>query len=289
MKYSFLLFIQTFFTCLTFCQTIHIVYDAYGNRLSKSITGTYPQPVLTGDTEKCKGDTARLYVSGGTNYVWSTGSTQNSIAFRADSTKLYSVTAYNSLGCAKTVSRLFKVNPLPQTTAIVGDTVINAGSQTFYTVAQHPNSFYNWQVTNNANNIIAGGYGTSKVYINWVNMPDTATISVQERDNITQCIGPVVKMKVRIAIPKVANDIDVKLAPNPSKNDTRLSIDLSKVQDVEIVILNAVGQKIKTFSLSGNWKYTSSLPSNWFMSSGIYYVQVLTSDKKVVKRLDIIK
>jgi Secretion system C-terminal sorting domain len=270
-------------------QTVLLTYDSYGNRITKSVTGTYPQPVLTGDAEKCKGDTARLYVSGGTSYAWSTGSTQNSIAFRADSTKLYSVTAYNSLGCAKTVSRLFKVNPLPQTTAIVGDTVINAGSQTFYTVAQHPNSFYNWQVTNNANNIIAGGYGINKVYINWVNMPDTATISVQERDNITQCVGPVIKIKVRVAIPKVVNDIDVRLAPNPSRNDTRLTIQMSRVQDLEIVILNTVGQKLKNYSLAGNWNYTISLPSNLFMSSGIYYVQVLTNDKKIVKKLEIIR
>jgi len=70
-----------------------------------------PTPIISGDLAICIGDTTTLTVSGGVSYLWSTGSTVDSIdVFPAVSTA-YTVTATDANGCVGTTTATVLVDP----------------------------------------------------------------------------------------------------------------------------------------------------------------------------------
>lgn len=80
---------------------------------SGTITVSKPSPATT-NPAVCAGTTATMTASGGTSYIWSTGSTTDTI--RSLTSGVYSVTATNALGCSATASGIITVNPLPAPT-----------------------------------------------------------------------------------------------------------------------------------------------------------------------------
>ena len=93
-------------------QTINLTYDAFGNRLTKSRIGTNPNPVITSTSSAvCKGQTVQLNATGGNSYVWNNGRTGSTLSINADSTKVYSVTAYNTEGCSAVAFYKLIVSP----------------------------------------------------------------------------------------------------------------------------------------------------------------------------------
>ena len=72
------------------------------------------------DQEICKGESATLTASGGTSYLWSTGAKTEKITVSPNTTKTYTVTAYDSKGKNSTTDEVtVHVNPIP---------VVDAGS-----------------------------------------------------------------------------------------------------------------------------------------------------------------
>lgn len=88
-----------------------------------------PQLGITEDTTICRGSTARLQASGGSNYQWSTGQQGTFILVQPDSTKTYAVTLTNVNGCQVTDSVTVTVDqPIDTASLIVsGPTVICGG------------------------------------------------------------------------------------------------------------------------------------------------------------------
>jgi len=77
---------------------------------SVNITTLGPTPAVTGPTLICKGDRYTYTVSGGTSYLWSTGSTATAVALQPTQTTVYTVSA-TANGC--TQSRIFTVTVNP--------------------------------------------------------------------------------------------------------------------------------------------------------------------------------
>jgi gliding motility-associated-like protein len=76
----------------------------------------YPDIKVKYDTSACYGTNDTLRASGGVGYLWlpATGLSNNKIAgpiFKADTTRTYTLIAYNALGCADTAKLLIKVGP----------------------------------------------------------------------------------------------------------------------------------------------------------------------------------
>ena len=80
--------------------------------VTKIVTiGNTLQPNITGNTAFCPGDSTVLTTSGGTNYVWSNGSTTPSITVRQAGT--YTVTVTNATGCNGSTSIGVTLKPRP--------------------------------------------------------------------------------------------------------------------------------------------------------------------------------
>ena len=87
-----------------------------------------PTPGIFGSTVICQGEATTLTASGGTSYVWSDASTDNSIT--VSQSGIYTVTATNAQGCSAPASVTVTVNPLPNVAISGGSSFCQGDSLT---------------------------------------------------------------------------------------------------------------------------------------------------------------
>ena len=141
------------------------------NTSSQTVTVTAnPVPTITagGPTTFCQGGSVTLTASAGTSYLWSTGSTNNSIVVTTGGP--YTVTVTNSNGCQGTsLPFTITVNPAP-TASITpnGPTTFCPGGAVIL-VANPSGSTYLWSNAATTQNITATTGGTYTVTVTAVN------------------------------------------------------------------------------------------------------------------------
>ncbi len=86
------------------------------------------------DQSICEGESITLTASGGTDYLWSTGETTQSIQVSPDNTTSYIVTVNSAEGCSDTDEVVVAVNSLPSADA-GNDVTINEGETTTLTAS----------------------------------------------------------------------------------------------------------------------------------------------------------
>ncbi len=91
-----------------------------------------PVPVVRGDTI-CVGQQAIVVASGGTSYLWSTGSTNDTLFVSPITTTTYTVTVTNANSCSASASTTVLVNQLPPVTITPNLSTICAGSSAILT------------------------------------------------------------------------------------------------------------------------------------------------------------
>jgi hypothetical protein len=104
------------------------VTDANGCQASASVTvivNTAATATISGDLEICAGESTTLTANGGSNYLWSNGSTTAQINVSPLTNTVYSVTVSSGTGCQSETSVTVVVNPLPIAT-VSGNTEICA-------------------------------------------------------------------------------------------------------------------------------------------------------------------
>lgn len=133
------------------------------NTISHNVT-VHPLPTITGTNYFCQGDSTVLTANGGDSYLWSNGSTDQSIIV-AD-TGTYIVTAYLHNGGVPTRSATAQatvtMRSLPNV-SISGDTIICSGVGTTLT-ASGGNS-YQWNNSSNTQSIMVSDTGTYSVLV----------------------------------------------------------------------------------------------------------------------------
>ncbi|MFZ1751034.1 MAG: hypothetical protein WAU01_12610, partial [Saprospiraceae bacterium] len=72
-----------------------------------------PNPILSGPSEICSGNSATISVTGGGTYSWSNGNTSDHIVVSPLENTTYTVTVTNSDLCTATAHKSVQVNPLP--------------------------------------------------------------------------------------------------------------------------------------------------------------------------------
>lgn len=106
----------------------------------------------------CNGETTTLTATGASTYVWSNGSTGNSITVSPTTTTLFTATGTDSNGCTSSGGTTITVNALP-TVEISGTLTYCAGSTTTLTATAGLSS-YLWSTgaTTQSINVTAGSY-----------------------------------------------------------------------------------------------------------------------------------
>jgi hypothetical protein len=123
-----------------------------------------PTVVISGNTSICAGASSQLTASGGSSYVWSTGSTTPSVMVSQSGN--YFVTATNNYGCTATQSTTLNVFSLP---VISGSPSFCEGGSTVLTATG--GSSYSWSTGANTSSITVDAIGTYTVTANIANGP----------------------------------------------------------------------------------------------------------------------
>ena len=117
-----------------------------------------PTPTISGNTILCQGQSTTLTANGGTSYLWSNASTQNSIT--VSQSGIYTVTATSAENCSATANAAVTVNPLPNIT-ISGNTSTCQGNQVILTA--NGAQSYQWNTGSTNATIMVGATGNFNV------------------------------------------------------------------------------------------------------------------------------
>ncbi len=96
------------------------------------VVNSNPIALVNGVDTICSGNSSTFTASGGTEYLWNTGATTNTITVSVAGT--YTVTVTNANSCTATANRILVVNALPVVN-IVGTNTICAGTITSFTAS----------------------------------------------------------------------------------------------------------------------------------------------------------
>jgi len=173
---------QNLTTAGTYTHTLQTV-NGCDSVLTLTLTvKSLPTPSISGNTTLCDGENTSLTANGGATYLWSNGSTSNSI--NVSQSGVYTVTATNAEGCSTTANITVTVNPLPNVT-ISGNNSFCQGGDVQLTATGASTYEWNNGSTNTAitvNN--AGTYTVTGTDANGCSSTATKTIAVNPTYNI---------------------------------------------------------------------------------------------------------
>jgi hypothetical protein len=267
-----------------------------------------PTVTITGDTSFCEGASTQLTATGGSNYQWSTGSTQSAITVSQPAT--YMVTATNAEGCSATASVVVTVNPLPVIT-IAGDTDICQGESTML-VAQGGVA-YTWNDSSTDSTILvstagnfqvtgfseAGCHNTATATVHVWN-PDVSeeTVSVsdscytwngqtycqsgdyvQTLQNIHGC-DSVVTLHLTLRVGIDDHDVNnITLYPNPTRQSVQIRNSGSSIRSV--TLYDASGRMLNMVKVND---HTAVIDLSGY-AAGTYFLRIMTENGMVTKRV----
>lgn len=140
-----------------------------------------PAVQVLGNRTICQGQSTILTATGGSSYIWSTGSTAQDIAVFPNFTTTYTVTAYSSYGCSATANATVTVNMLPSV-IFNGNTSFCQGQSSVISAIGGNNYIWNTGATTNA--ITVTTPGTYKVSVtNSLNCMRSDSVTVVVWDN----------------------------------------------------------------------------------------------------------
>ena len=137
-----------------------------------------PSPEIVGNNSICQNDSTTLMATGGSSYIWSTGSTSNKISVNSEG--LYSVTAIDENGCQNVATLLMTVNPLPEV-RILGRNTFCQGGNTTLTATGGAN--YEWntgEMTQSINVSLAGTYTVTGIDNNGCSTSKSVVVSRED-------------------------------------------------------------------------------------------------------------
>ena len=145
---------QNLTTAGTYTHTLQTV-NGCDSVLTLTLTvKSLPTPSISGNTTLCDGENTSLTANGGATYLWSNGSTSNSI--NVSQSGVYTVTATNVEGCSASANITVTVNSLPNI-IINGNTTICEGSNATLTASGADS--YSWSTGDNTASANISAFG----------------------------------------------------------------------------------------------------------------------------------
>lgn len=145
------------------------VADAYGCTvpLSIDITSNPNPPANAGNDQTiCSGGNATLSASGGVGYLWSTGSTDQTISVNPLSNQTYTVTVASSFGCTASDNVAVDVYDITSPFTVTTPICLENTSTITYTGNATSAANYNWNFNGGA---VVSGSGAGPLQVQWAN------------------------------------------------------------------------------------------------------------------------
>ncbi|MBL7921210.1 MAG: T9SS type A sorting domain-containing protein [Bacteroidia bacterium] len=218
-------------------------------------------------TSVCAGSTVNIGSTGANTYTWSTGANGALISPTINATTTYSVIGETAPGCSATASIQITANALP-TVAVASSNSILCNGQTATLTASGANT-YVWSTTS-TNTVITVAPTSNTTYTVTGTGANGCTKAIAFTQSVTTCVGI-------DANSSFSNLINV--FPNPSNGliNTEFNFEGNK----ELVIMNAVGQIIKTIKTTNN----SEVIDLREYAKGIYFVKIMSGNSSANYRI----
>jgi hypothetical protein len=218
-------------------------------------------PGITADTAICKGKGITLSATGGTAYIWNTGSPFSSLPVTPSVTSSYSVTGTGSNGCSGSALVTVTVNALPTISVTASRTLICKGEQAKLTAMGATSYSWSNSVTTATQNVSPPVNLLSPFHVTGTdsnNCSGTASISIK----VNACSG----------LTDYNSEAGLRIYPNPVSGF--LTVELNTESAPEILISNGLGQVVLTFNRTGQSTPVdvSALPA------GIYFVKIMVPE-----------
>jgi hypothetical protein len=245
-------------TTTTYVLTVNDIVSHCKNY--DTVTVSLPDgPVISvsADTAICLNDTASLWVSGGTKWLWSTGDTVQQLSVAPSGNTVYGVTAFNAMMCATKDSVEVKVFPLPVPN--LGSDSVNTDSITLY-----PGVFasYLWSTGDTTPTIVVLN-PTGQTY--WVTVKDSNSCSATDSIYVYY-----------VSIGDIISGVTARLYPNPTRDVA--TIEFSQPVPVkEWSLFDASGRMVDNHKLSGKTKtFKVSVAT---LQRGTYFLKLIFDGK----------
>jgi len=217
-----------------------------------------PLPIVTAIASSsaiCFGNSVSLNGQGANTYTWTNG-IANGTAFSPTVTTTYSVNGTNTLtGCTSTNSAIqtIVVNALPVLSASSSASLICVNETAVLTVSGAQS--YSWSTNETGSSISVSPSVSTNYTITGIDNNGCVNTTTLTQD-VSECLG--------IHAVK-ENDLSFVVFPNPNNGQFTISTD----QEMELSVINELGQAVKLISLSenkGNLKVTD-------LPKGIYFIR----------------
>jgi PKD repeat protein len=197
--------------------------------------------------------------------------TNPSYTFAAVGTYPVKLTITTNYGCKDSLVRSIMVHPNPSVGPMLGQTnVLTVSTPYIYTIAQQVNHTYNWIVNNG---IIAAGQGTNAATVQWLsNGKGYLKAEITNAQGCKDTTATEVKIG-NVGLESYDALKNISIHPNPGNGLFTLSINALKEQDIEVRLLNMLGQEIwsKTEHLNNG---TNDVPLQFNVAPGIYQIMI---------------
>lgn len=203
-------------------------------------------------------------------YEWSNSSTTSTADFL--NAGVYTVTIEDGLGCKSVASyNLATVAPIVPTITIVNASTATAtdGSASVAVTGGTPPYSYAWSTSDVSDAVSGLGVGAISVTVTDANGCDKVA-----RDTVEFGVG--------IFTP--ANDLAARIYPNPAASQVFVEVTLAKAGDVEIVVMNNLGQAVIRQTETATQVVSTALNIS-SLPAGIYLVQISSGDANTVQKL----
>jgi PKD repeat protein len=235
-----------------------------------------PNPIILSDspTEFCQGDSAVLYLNNDYYiYFWNSGSLTPAI--QVNESGNYQVTVSSFYGCIKISSPIdVEVNPIPSADFSYSDNYLTLQLYDFSTNADD----YLWDFGDGQTSTISNPFHTYAI-------EGTYTFSlIVSNDCGSDTTFATITLPTSNGIDNQDEITNFHLYPNPATSDITLSYESISIGEVEINILNPIGQTIMS-EVSGkqSMKFKKNININ-NLSDGIYIIEIKENNFKTMKK-----
>ncbi|WP_264792805.1 fibronectin type III domain-containing protein [Aureispira anguillae] len=256
------------------------ITDSIGCSDTATVILTEPSAIVLTDSITnvlCKGDSTgaiTLAATGGTpsyTFAWSTGDTSTSAMNLGAGT--YTITVTDANGCVDSIAAT-----VTQPATALNASIVDNGDGTAVAVGTGgtPSYTFAWdaaagnQTTDTATALVHNG---------------TYVVTITDANGCTDTSSVVINF---IGVQTIANLSSLNLFPNPTAHNAFVALDLVEQAEVQINIINSIGQVVESKNLGTVQSETVEL-NTAALASGIYMVQFNIGQEQVTRKLIISK
>lgn len=254
--------------------TIYTVSGAALNLCESSQTVAlivHPNPTITiasTPTAICIGQTATLTASGAFSYSWHAVTSAATTTVAPVAATVYTVTGASTLSCKATETINLIVNGPPTVSITPSRTGLLCKGEKLVLTASGA-STYSWVTPSAANASVEVTLQNSLSYFVTGTNAEGCTHTKSYSVNVSSCTG----------IDGGSRETKLlKIYPNPSKGELTISAE----KDLDLKIINSLGQTVKLFSLSNDNHHSLSVND---LDEGVYFVVTLNGTEQITHKI----